>query len=80
MNNKKYIKGIEVPQEIFNYVKELESQIITYGEALSLVAAPARPDGTYNHCREACEALAKDAFKRTLNLPQKNIDSQKTLT
>ena len=33
-------------------------------QALLQVAAPKRPDGTYNHCREACEQLAKDALRR----------------
>ena len=32
-------------------------------EALELIAAPKRPDGTYNRSREACEALAREALK-----------------
>lgn len=36
-------------------IKKLES-------ALELIAAPKRPDGTYNRCREACEKLAKSAL------------------
>lgn len=31
-------------------------------ETLQLIAAPKRPDGTYNRCREACEQLAKEAI------------------
>jgi len=31
--------------------------------ALYLIAAPKRADGTYNHCREACEQLAREALK-----------------
>lgn len=31
-------------------------------EALSVIAAPRRPDGTYNRSREACEALARDVL------------------
>jgi predicted nucleic acid-binding protein len=31
--------------------------------ALELIAAPKRPDGTYNRCREACEKLASKALK-----------------
>lgn len=31
-------------------------------EALSLIANPKRPDGTYNRCREACEQVAKEAL------------------
>ena len=34
-----------------------------YFRALDLIAAPMRPDGTYNRCREACEKLAADALK-----------------
>lgn len=32
-------------------------------EALELIAAPKRSDGTYNRCREACEQLAKKALE-----------------
>lgn len=32
-------------------------------QALELIAAAPRPDGTYNRCREACEQLAKKAIK-----------------
>lgn len=31
-------------------------------EALELIAAPKRPDGTYNRCREACEFVARQAL------------------
>lgn len=31
-------------------------------EALELIAAQKRPDGTYNRCREACEKLAREAL------------------
>lgn len=34
-------------------------------EALELIATPKRPDGTYNRCREACEALARAALEET---------------
>ena len=33
-------------------------------EALKLIAAPKRPDGTYNRCRESCERLAAETLKR----------------
>ncbi len=33
-------------------------------EALRLVAAPKRADGTYNRDREACEKLAKEVLKQ----------------
>ncbi len=32
--------------------------------ALHLIAAPKRPDGTYNRCREACEQLAKETLEQ----------------
>jgi hypothetical protein len=31
--------------------------------ALELIAAPKRPDGTYNRSREACEQIAKAALE-----------------
>ena len=31
---------------------------------LELIAAPMRPDGTYNRCREACEVLARKAIDK----------------
>jgi hypothetical protein len=31
--------------------------------ALELIAAPKRPDGTYNRSREACEQLAREALQ-----------------
>lgn len=31
-------------------------------EALEIIATPARPDGTYNRDRRACELLARDAL------------------
>lgn len=32
-------------------------------EALELIAAPMRPDGTWNRCREACRQLAQEAIE-----------------
>lgn len=32
-------------------------------EALTLIAAPKRADGTYNRCREACEDIARKALE-----------------
>lgn len=45
--------------------RELDFYRGQYGDfhsVLSLIAAPIRADGTYNHCREACESLAKQAL------------------
>lgn len=36
--------------------------------ALNLIAAPKRPDGTYNRCREACEQVARDALDKIMEL------------
>lgn len=33
-------------------------------DALELIAAPKRPDGTYNRSREACEQLARETLAR----------------
>lgn len=44
-------------------VQKLELQNAKYLEALNLIAAPPRPDGTYNRCREACQKLAKEVIK-----------------
>ena len=41
-------------------------------QALDLIAAPPRPDGTYNRCREACEQVAKKAIKDFWNQVDKN--------
>ena len=42
---------------------ELQKKCNSYEAALELIAAPKRPDGTYNRCREACEKLAKDVLQ-----------------
>jgi len=47
-----------------NNTAELVEENSRLRQALELIAAPKRPDGTYNRCREACEALARDALKR----------------
>lgn len=44
--------------------------------SLELVAAPARPDGTYNRDRRACEQLAREALAKVgalLNPPQPEV-------
>lgn len=35
-----------------------------YKKVLELIAAPKRPDGTYNRCREACEKLAREVLDK----------------
>jgi hypothetical protein len=43
-------------------IGSLAEKLLIAEEALTLIAAPKRPDGTYNRDREACEQLAKDAL------------------
>lgn len=42
----------------------LASQLRDAIAALELIAAPKRPDGTYNRCREACEQLARETLEK----------------
>ena len=44
---------------------ELYAEICRYESALELIAAPVRPDGTYNRDREACRVLAHEALYPT---------------
>lgn len=39
-----------------------EEQVLKLRQVLELIAAPERPDGTYNRDRKACEVLAKEAL------------------
>ncbi len=50
-------------------IEKLEAEVLRlellngkYAQALNLIAAPTRPDGTFNRCREACQKLAADAL------------------
>lgn len=63
-----FVVGIPEDYRTLTY-QQLQQQIATLTrqrdlavEALELIAAPKRPDGTYNRCREACERLAKEAL------------------
>jgi hypothetical protein len=40
-------------------IDELKAQLAEAREAIELIAAPKRPDGTYNRSREACEQMAR---------------------
>lgn len=42
---------------------ECEDQQTKLLEFVHLVASPKRPDGTYNHCREALEQRANELLK-----------------
>jgi hypothetical protein len=58
-------QGIPMNEEsdfVENHYYELLIRVAKLEDALRLIAAPKRPDGTYNRCREACEQLAKEAL------------------
>lgn len=44
-------------------IKRLEKENVRFRIALNLIAAPMRPDGTYNRDRDACRILAEEALK-----------------
>lgn len=71
---KRYIKNIEVPQEVADYVATLEAKTLTYEMVLDLIAAPERADGTFNRCREACQRLAEQALVDGQNFLKKIIE------
>jgi cell division septum initiation protein DivIVA len=62
----------EVTEDYENKIKEnkmlkeelntSKAEVERLRSALELIAAPKRPDGTYNRCREACETLASKAL------------------
>jgi hypothetical protein len=44
-------------------IKSLMAQLSEYESTLQLIAAPKRPDGTFNRDREACRILADNILK-----------------
>lgn len=48
-------------QQRMRFISQMH-RIAELEAALQLIAAPKRPDGTYNRCREACERVAKEAL------------------
>lgn len=44
-------------------LKELAAENERLRGVLTLIAAPMRPDGTWNRCREACRQLAVEALQ-----------------
>jgi hypothetical protein len=46
-----------------NKIKNLIVQLSEYESTLRLIAAPKRPDGTFNRSREACRAIADNILK-----------------
>lgn len=45
------------------YGDKLRDKLFIAEQALNLIAAPKRSDGTYNRCREACQTLAQETLK-----------------
>jgi hypothetical protein len=43
--------------------EDLQERLDRVSDVLELIAAPARPDGTYNRDRRACELLAKETLE-----------------
>lgn len=43
-------------------IEEAADEIDRLRAALQLIAAPRRPDGTFNRDRNACQRIAKDAL------------------
>ena len=46
-----------------NKIKTLMTQLGEYESTLRLIAAPKRPDGTFNRDRESCRVLAENILK-----------------
>ncbi len=56
----------QLKQELSLYIdfsNKLRNRLTIAEQALNLIAAPKRSDGTYNRCREACQTLAQEALK-----------------
>jgi hypothetical protein len=48
--------------------EDIKSALMIAVAALNLVAAPKRPDGTYNRGRESCEQVARQALDHIMSL------------
>lgn len=46
-------------------LEDTSMQLYACREALELIAAPRRPDGTWNRDREACRQIAREALEKT---------------
>lgn len=55
--------GIEYGPLMEDTRQEAADRIASLESALSLIATPKRPDGTWNRDREACQKLAEEALK-----------------
>jgi|688.fasta_scaffold217913_6 hypothetical protein len=59
--NKKISKNLVTTLE--TKIKDLRAQLAEYESTLLLIAAPKRPDGTFNRDRESCRVLANNILK-----------------
>jgi hypothetical protein len=48
--------------QVLDENRQLRARVARLEQALELIAAPKRSDGTYNRSREACELLARAAL------------------
>lgn len=46
--------------------------------ALSLIASPMRPDGTWNRDRQACQILAEEALRKIGFMPNSQTKEKET--
>jgi hypothetical protein len=58
-----WIQDQKVLEELRQQRADAELKLAQAVSALHLIAAPKRPDGTYNRGREACEQLARQTLE-----------------
>lgn len=61
-HDRSYIKLLNERDALMKEALAARAERDCYREALELIAASKRPDGSYNRCREACEQLASEAI------------------
>lgn len=63
--NQRVLPGESDTQDAaFELIRSMQTRLADTEEVLKLIAAPKRPDGTYNRSREACEQLARECLDR----------------
>mgnify|MGYP001569419742 CR=1 FL=1 len=60
---KYFITNEEVSQNVWNAYQDILILNAKYQQSLSLIAAPMRPDGTWNRNRFVCYKLAKSTLE-----------------
>ena len=56
--------GASTKAQLEKLARTLQLKLGEYEQALTRIATPARPDGTFNLCREACQQLAAGVLKK----------------